>query len=123
MLTQSLFAYGYLPLFLIAFLLFAIGLLYLIIKPTRGDIKNNRYEAGNLPKGEARGKMGFQYFGYIALFASIEPIIIIIFLVSPVAKSYYNQLLTLMLFTLAIIFPILVYGLRQAGKPDYWRWR
>jgi NADH-quinone oxidoreductase subunit A len=120
---QSVFAYGYIPTALIALLLLTIGLIYYIMRPKKSEVKNSRYEAGNLPRGIARGKIGFQYLGYLILFAAVEPIIILILILSPSLSVEYKKTMATILSSVAILFPVIIYGVSQAKNPESWRWK
>ena len=119
---QGIYAYGYIPLAVFSLLIITVIFLYYVTKPKVNPVKNARYEAGNPPKGTGRGRLGFQYFGYLVLFASIEPVIIILLALAPAISVSYRKTLIDTTIIMAILLPILAYGIKIASNPRLWRW-
>ncbi len=120
--AQGVFVYGVIPAGLVSLLLLAIVLLYYVMGPRSSEVRNARYEAGNPPSGKARGKIGFQYLGYLILFASLEPVAILLFMVSPSLRYSYERAVLVGVAAVAIIIPLLVYGLRYSRDIRRWEW-
>lgn len=55
---------------------FMVGRLLSPSRPTA--VKVSRYEAGNIPLGRARGRLSMQYFGYLLIFVTFEPIVVML---------------------------------------------
>ena len=92
-------------------------LLSYLVSPRRPNLtKKLRYEAGNPPRGRARGVLSMQYYAYILVFLVTEPIFIYLFLFSPFSHSRgLDVLLMTGLVSLIYLFP-LYYGLRLARE-------
>lgn len=120
---NSLMAYGVLPLLVLLLLLVSVGFLALFRKPIPEGIKLDRYESGHVSPGPARVKLGFQYFGFLIIFATIEPIVVLLFVISPSMRFDSLSVLTIIGFSIAVVAPILIYAIRQAKKIGYWGWR
>ncbi|MEM1521071.1 MAG: NADH-quinone oxidoreductase subunit A [Candidatus Korarchaeum sp.] len=82
--------------------------------------KRERYECANPPRGRARGLLMMQYYPYLILFLTIEPIMIYSFLLLLEAHSYPHLILPLFLGILGIVIPPLIFGLRSARRLELW---
>ncbi|MEM1520986.1 MAG: NADH-quinone oxidoreductase subunit A [Candidatus Korarchaeum sp.] len=82
--------------------------------------KGERYECANPPAGRARGLLMMQYYPYLILFLTIEPIMIYSFLFLLEAHSYPAFILYLFLGILGIIIPPLIFGLQSARRLELW---
>ena len=123
-LTQALVGLG-LPIVLLLlagyggfkFLYYALGLVH-------NPVKVARFEAGNIPYGEGRLWFPLQYYGYLLVYTSIEPLVITLFLLAP-ATYYLSSVLTLHLIIIlgtfvAILYPVIYYGVKQADTITQW---
>jgi len=104
---------------LLAVVLFAL----LLSAGKEHPMKRARYEAGNPPKGEARTWLPMQYFGYLIIFLSLEPILILLFLFPEYVRATGDTVrpLLLTLIILLIAVPPLVFGLKQADRVEFWK--
>ncbi|MEM0377643.1 MAG: NADH-quinone oxidoreductase subunit A [Thermofilum sp.] len=81
-----------------------------------GRFKRARYEAGNPPSGEAKARLPFQYYGYVLLYLSVEPLMVLFFL-----TTYYDKpALSAALAALALL-PAVVWGALAADELERWR--
>lgn len=102
-----------------------IGILgYLIsrlITPRKDyPFKFRRFETGNPPTGKARGLFVMQYFAYLIIFLTVEPIIIYLFVIMlNLASSFFSTLIIFLVLILALI-PPLIFGLDEARKVRLW---
>jgi len=87
-------------------------------------LKTARFEAGNIPTGEGRLWFPLQYYGYLLVYTSLEPIIVLLFIgssVLTVQASYYLLLVIGVL--VAVLYPIVNYAVRQINVLSYWELR
>ncbi|MCS7102747.1 MAG: NADH-quinone oxidoreductase subunit A [Candidatus Korarchaeum sp.] len=82
--------------------------------------KRERYECANPPRGRARGLLMMQYYPYLILFLTIEPIMIYSFLLLLESHVYPSFTLLLFLGILGIIIPPLIFGLHSARRLELW---
>lgn len=88
--------------------LLAIYAIYLIAPQAPTEAKRRRYEAGNPPQGEAKSRLAMQYFGYVLMLVTLEPLIavpIIYFAISPLSvESAIYLLVIVALIVLASLY-------------------
>ena len=97
---------------------FALGR---ILAPTRElPKKKERYECGNPPKGRARGIFTMQYYPYLIIFLTVEPVAIYGFLVALAAHHYTLRVAGLLGGMILLLAPSLVFGLKWAGRLEVW---
>jgi len=123
-LTQALLAFG-LP--LILFLLAGYGgykILSMVVPSEYNPVKVSRFEAGNIPYGEGRLWFPLQYYGYILIYTSIEPIVVLFFAIAEAAYSssfiLFRNLLIIVLSSIVILYPILYYAVKQVNIIENW---
>lgn len=123
-LTQALLAFG-LP--LVLFLLAGYGgykILSLVVPSEYNPVKVSRFEAGNIPYGEGRLWFPLQYYGYILIYTSIEPIVVLFFAIAEAAYSssflLFRNLLIIILSSIIILYPILYYAVKQVNIIENW---
>lgn len=73
---------------------FVVGRLLAPSRPTA--VKVSRYEAGNIPLGRARGRLSIQYFGYLLIFVTFEPIVVMLLTLVAVKLPLHVTLLLLL---------------------------
>ncbi|EHP68807.1 NADH:ubiquinone oxidoreductase subunit 3 (chain A) [Metallosphaera yellowstonensis MK1] len=102
-------------------------LLSLIVPHNPNPIKNSRFEAGNIPTGEGRLWFPLQYYGYLLVYTTLEPIVIILFLASAVpfygSSLLFRNLLIVVGSFLVIMYPILYYTIKQVDQILNWELR
>jgi len=82
--------------------------------------KRLRYECGNPPSGRARGLFIMQYYPYLIVFLTVEPVMIYSFLLLMEAHSSPYKVLWLFLLILGIVTPPLIFGLNSARRLRLW---
>ena len=78
-----------------------------------------RFEAGNPPHGRARGFFVMQYYAYLIIFLTVEPIVIYFFIVMMDILAYPISIIIFSILTLSLI-PPLIFGLNEAKKVSVW---
>lgn len=103
-------------------LLGLIGILLGRILPPSQDypLKRERFEAGNPPKGRARGWFSMQYYPYLIIFLTVEPIVVYSFLYLLATRSYPYQSALLLTLILLVLIPPLIFGLESARRIRGW---
>ena len=100
---------------------FAISRLVAPPKPT--PLKNDRFDCGNLPTKQGRGKLTMQYFAYLVVFLAVEPVFIYSFLLLMDAHQAFFATATLFGAILLILIPPLIFGLDAARRVRLWEMR
>ncbi|WP_229709821.1 NADH-quinone oxidoreductase subunit A [Vulcanisaeta souniana] len=80
--------------------------------------KLQRYEAGNPPVGEARYVFPIQYVGFLLMFLGIEPIIVILLILSSVVSATL-PITYVILALLVIALPSVYVGYKYALRIAY----
>ncbi|MGB9630497.1 MAG: NADH-quinone oxidoreductase subunit A [Candidatus Methanodesulfokora sp.] len=82
--------------------------------------KRERYECANPPRGRARGLFMMQYYPYLILFLTLEPIMIYSFLF--LLEAYRHPVSALLLFSgiIGMLIPTLIFGLYSARRLELW---
>ena len=126
-LTQALLAFG-LPIVLI--LLGGYGgykFLSVVLPGEHNPIKISRFEAGNIPYGEGRLWFPLQYYGYILIYTSLEPIIVLLFAIAEAEYTtsfiLFRNLLIIIIASIVILYPILYYSIKQINILENWLFR
>lgn len=81
-------------------------------------VKLQRYEAGNPPVGEARYVFPIQYVGFLLLFLGIEPVIVVLLILSSAAVLAL-PITVMILVLLIILIPNIYVGYKYALKLAY----
>ncbi|KXB04879.1 hypothetical protein AKJ48_01125 [candidate division MSBL1 archaeon SCGC-AAA261O19] len=82
--------------------------------------KLDRYEAGNPPYGRARGFFPMQYYPYLIIFLTVEPVMIYLFLVL-MALHESTIAVGLLFVGLSVLLALpLVFALDSARRLKYW---
>jgi NADH-quinone oxidoreductase subunit A len=83
--------------------------------PERG-FKRRRYEAGNPPSGEVKVRLPFQYYGYLLLYLSVEPAMVILYLL-----TFAERFPASAAFMLLVLLPAVALGAKLADELERWR--
>lgn len=78
-------------------------------RPT--PVKLQRFEAGNIPIGIPKWTLPMQYLGFVVIFMTFEPVIVLLLLISAL-PSLESYLITLIAFLL--LLPALFVGYRYS---------
>jgi len=81
-------------------------------------VKLQRYEAGNPPVGEARYVFPIQYVGFLLVFLGMEPVIVILLILSS-AAVVGMPIVIMILVILLIALPSVYVGYKYALKIAY----
>ncbi len=104
---------------------FGIGifgyLLARLVSPRKDlPLKRVRYECGNKPLGRARGWYAMQYYAFLILFLTVEPITIYLFILLIMANTALVDVSILFLLILGMLAPTLYFGVKVAGRLKLW---
>mgnify|MGYP001626354957 CR=1 FL=1 len=81
-------------------------------------VKLQRYEAGNPPTGEARYVFPIQYVGFLLMFLGVEPIIVILLILSSAAVAAL-PITYMVVAILIVVLPSIYVGYKYALKMAY----
>lgn len=102
---------------------FVGGLGYVVsrlITPRREyPYKFERFETGNPPHGKARGFFMMQYYAYLIIFLTVEPIAFYFFIIMLDLTSSPFSIILFSILILSLI-PPLIFGLNEAKKVRLW---
>ncbi len=82
--------------------------------------KRERYECANPPRGRARGLFMMQYYPFLILFLTLEPIMIYSFLFLMEAHRYVLNTTLLFGAMVAILASPLVFGIYYVRRLELW---
>lgn len=92
-----------------------------ILSPAYGyPRKKERYECANPPRGRARGLFMMQYYPFLILFLTLEPIMIYSFLFLMEAHRYVINVSLLFGAIVAILASPLVFGIYYVRRLELW---
>ena len=91
-------------------------------------LKNERFDCGNPPTqpasyGRGRGKLTMQYYAYLVVFLTVEPVLIYWFLLLMDVHQAFTPTVELFGVTLAMLVPPIIFGLDSARKIGLWQMR
>ncbi|MGC9116257.1 MAG: NADH-quinone oxidoreductase subunit A [Conexivisphaera sp.] len=114
------------PMFMLALLVAVLALLRKLIEQPREISSAEKYrevpfESSNPPRGVGKGRIGFQYLGYLIAFMSLEPAVVLIAFAAAAPQYLVGRVLELYLILVAAYAPLMVYGLREARRVAAWR--
>ncbi|MBP1357606.1 MAG: hypothetical protein JZD40_03855 [Sulfolobus sp.] len=123
-LTQAILAFG-LPIIIFVGLTYAAyKIINSILPHIPTPIKIARFEAANIPTGLGRLWYPLQYYGYVIIYTSLEPFIVVLFVASEAAYyssfEVFRNLLILITTFIAILYPVLYYSIKQVDNLKYW---
>ncbi len=113
------------PMVILALLVGALLLLRKLLEQSREISSKEKYrevpfESSNPPRGVGKGRVGFQYLGYLIAFMSLEPAVVLIAFAAAAPEYLVGRVLELYLVLVAVYAPLLVYGLREAKRVSEW---
>ncbi len=126
-LTQAFLAFG-LPILIF----FGAGyggyrIISLIVPSEPNPVKVSRFEAGNIPTGEGRLWFPLQYYGYLLIYTTLEPLIVFLFLVASAAYSsnlvLFRDLTAIVGTFIVVLYPMLNYAIKQINIVLNWELR
>ncbi|MEM2211499.1 MAG: NADH-quinone oxidoreductase subunit A [Nitrososphaerales archaeon] len=85
------------------------------------DSKFERFECANPAVGKGRGWFMMQYYSYLIIFLTIEPIMIYCFVFFMVDRILFLNATQLFIIILLMIIPPLIFGLDASRRLELWR--
>lgn len=95
----------------------------LVAPPKPLPHKNERFDCGNIPTKQGRGKLTMQYFAYLVVFLAVEPVFIYSFLLLMDAHQAFFATATLFGAIILVLIPPLIFGLDAARHVRLWEMR
>lgn len=94
----------------------------LVAPPKYYSMKNERFECGNPPTKKGRGWFSMQYYAYLVVFLTVEPVFIYLFLLLMESHTLlYANVVQLFGLIVLMLIPPIVFGLDAARKVSLWR--
>lgn len=84
-------------------------------------MKNERFECGNPPSKQGRGQLTMQYYPYLVVFLTVEPVFIFSFLLLMDARQAFTQVTVLFGVIILMLIPPVIFGLDSARKIHLWK--
>mgnify|MGYP001772810230 CR=1 FL=1 len=78
------------------------------------------FESANPPKGVGKGKVSFQYFGYLVMFLAMEPAVVLLTFISIVPRTLISNAILLYLVLVLVFAPLLAYAAYESKKIKNW---
>lgn len=92
-----------------------------LLAPTKDfPRKRERYECANPPRGRARGLFMMQYYPFLILFLTLEPIMIYSFLFLMEAHRYIFNVSLLFAAIVAVLVSPLIFGMYYVRRLELW---
>jgi NADH-quinone oxidoreductase subunit A len=93
-----------------------------LVAPSKDyPMKYERFEAGNPPTKKGRGWFTMQYYAYLVVFLTVEPVFIYLFLLLMEAHVLFFSVVQLFGLILLMLIPPIIFGLDAARKISLWR--
>ncbi|HLN88528.1 MAG TPA: NADH-quinone oxidoreductase subunit A [Candidatus Binatia bacterium] len=92
----------------------------LVAPPKPLPLKNERFDCGNQPTTQGRGHLTMQYYAYLVVFLTVEPVFIYWFLLLMDAHQAFVPTAELFGVILVMLIPPIVFGLDSARKIGLW---
>lgn len=93
----------------------------LVAPPKPSPLKNERFDCGNPPTQYGRGQLTMQYYAYLVIFLTVEPVFIYWFLLLMDAHQAFGPTVELFGVILAMLIPPIIFGLDSARKIGLWK--
>ncbi len=81
---------------------------------TPSVVKTERFESGNLPYLTPKYALPMQYTGYLLLFLGVEPVVVLLFILSPLRVA-----LPLLAISFLMLIPAIYVGYKLACEAAY----
>jgi NADH-quinone oxidoreductase subunit A len=93
-----------------------------LVAPSKDyPMKYERFEAANPPTKKGRGWFTMQYYAYLVVFLTVEPVFIYLFLLLMEAHVLFFSVVQLFGLILLMLIPPIIFGLDAARKISLWR--
>jgi len=93
----------------------------LVAPPKYYPMKNERFECGNPPTKKGRGWFSMQYYAYLVVFLTVEPVFIYLFLLLMESHVLFVNVVELFGLIVIMLIPPTVFGLDAARKVALWK--
>ena len=102
------------------------GLLGLVVSrivapPKPLPMKEERFECGNPPVKKGRGLFSMQYYAYLVVFLTVEPIFIFMFLLLMNVRQSFSSVVGIFSLVMLMLVPPIIFGLDSARRIALWR--
>jgi len=84
-------------------------------------MKRERFESGNPRSGRSRGFFIMQYYPFLLMFSSLEPLIVLLVFILISPHELLNLITYAVLVSFIIILPILYFAYKFAEDLSLWR--
>jgi len=84
-------------------------------------MKRERFESGNPRSGRSRGFFIMQYYPFLLMFSSLEPLVVLLIFILLSPYDLLNLVSYVLVVSLIIILPILYIVYKYAEVLDLWR--
>ncbi|MDP8002667.1 MAG: NADH-quinone oxidoreductase subunit A [Caldisphaera sp.] len=113
------------PILVLLLLVAVIYLLKWLLKASYEIEKTEPYkkvpfESSNPPKGVGKGRMTFQYFGYLIMFLAMEPAVVLLTFIAVSPKELISKTILLYLVLILVFAPLLAYAAYEAKRVKNW---
>lgn len=105
----------------IGFGIFGYAISKLVAPPKPLPMKNERFECGNPPTRQGRGQLTMQYFAYLVVFLTVEPVFIYSFLLLMDAHEAFTNVVVLFSMIILMLIPPIIFGLDSARRVRLWK--
>jgi len=78
------------------------------------EVKQSRWESGNLPLKNQKFVLPMQYFGYMFMFMAAEPILVVLFLFSAYPRA--PNFIIMLLLSLLLLVPAVYVGYQVSNE-------
>jgi len=120
----DIYAVAIIILLVIVSLLIPIGAYYISIAISpeiEYVMKRERFESGNPRSGRSRGFFIMQYYPYLLMFSSLEPLVVLLIFILISPHEFLNLISYAVFVSLIIILPILYFAYKYAEDLSLWR--
>jgi NADH-quinone oxidoreductase subunit A len=120
----DIYAVVIITLLVIVSLLIPIGAYYISVAVSpeiEYDMKRERFESGNPRSGRSRGFFIMQYYPYLLMFSSLEPLIVLLIFILISPHELLNLISYAVFVSLIIILPILYFAYKYAEDLSLWK--
>lgn len=101
--------------------LLVVVLALILVEGPEGKFKRKRYEAGNPPSGEAKTQLPYQYYGYLLLYLTVEPLLAFLYLYPGVPREQALPSFLVLLSAFLFLAPLVAWGVKAADELERWR--
>jgi NADH-quinone oxidoreductase subunit A len=92
----------------------------IVAPPKPLPMKNERFECGNPPVKKGRGLFTMQYYAYLVVFLTVEPVFVYMFLLLMDIRQAFLEVGELFGVITLMLIPPIVFGLDSARRIALW---